>query len=71
LNSLPRFGVICASELTGKISTIDRFASEYSLALDLGMANLDNSSGRFQGSKALKQVNKYATSAMMATVDKH
>lgn len=71
IDSIPGFGVICTSELAGEIGTTDRFASERSLALYLGMANLDNSSGKYRGSKAPKHVNKRAKSAMMAAVDKH
>ncbi|MCP5276218.1 MAG: IS110 family transposase [Burkholderiales bacterium] len=71
IDSIPGFAVICASELAGEIGTIDRFASERSLALYLGMANLENSSGKFRGSKAPKHVNKRAKGAMMAAVDKH
>lgn len=71
IDSIPGFGVICTSELAGEIGTIDRFASERSLALYLGMANLNNSSGKYRGSKAPKHVNKRAKSAMMAAVDKH
>jgi hypothetical protein len=44
IDSIPGFAVICASELAGEIGTIDRLASERSLALYLGMANLDNCS---------------------------
>ncbi|SDW16626.1 IS110 family transposase [Nitrosomonas communis] len=71
IDSIPGFAVVCASELAGEIGTIDRFASERSLALYLGMANLDNSSGKFRGSKAPKHVNTRAKGAMMAAVDKH
>ena len=71
IDSVPGFAVICTSELAGEIGTIDRFASERSLALYLGMANLDNSSGKFRGSKAPKHVNKRAKGAMMTAVDKH
>lgn len=71
IDSIPGFAVICASELAGEIGTIDRFASERSLALYLGMANLDNSSGKFRGSKAPKHVNKRAKGAMMTAVDRH
>jgi len=70
IDSVPGFAVICASELAGEIGTIDRFASERSLALYLGMANLDNSSGKFRGSKAPKHVNKRAKGAMMTAVDR-
>ncbi len=51
--------------------TIARFRSEPSLALYLGMATLDNSSGKFRGSKAPKHVNARAKAAMMAAVDHH
>ena len=71
IDSVPGFAVICTSELVGEIGTIDRFASERSLALYLGMANLDNCSGKFRGSKAPKHVNKRAKGAMMTAVDKH
>lgn len=71
IDSIPGFAVICASELAGEIGTIDRFASERSLALYLGMVNLDNSSGKFRGSKAPQHVNKRAKGAIMAAVDKH
>lgn len=71
IDSVSGFAVICASELAGEIGTIDRFASERSLALYLGMADLDNSSGKFRGSKAPKHVNKRAKGAMMTAVDRH
>jgi transposase len=71
IDSIPGFAVICSSELAGEIGTIDRFSNERSLALYLGMANLNNSSGKFRGSKAPKHVNKRAKSAMMTAVDKH
>jgi hypothetical protein len=49
----------------------ERFKSEASLALYLGMASLDNSSGKFRGSKAPKHVNARAKTAMMMAVDHH
>jgi len=57
LATIPGFGAICTSELAGEIGTIDRFNNEASLALYLGMANLDNSSGKQKGSKPPRQVN--------------
>lgn len=51
--------------------SIARFQSEASLALYLGMATLDSSSGKFRGSKATKHVNARAKTAMMAAVDHH
>jgi transposase len=67
--SIPGYGSVCSAELAGEIGTIERFQSEASLALYLGMATLDNSSGRFRGSKSPKHVNVRAKAAMMAAVD--
>ncbi len=71
LASIPGYGSVCSAELAGEIGTIERFRSEGSLALYLGMATLDNSSGKFRGSKAPKHVNARAKAAMMAAVDHH
>ena len=71
LDSIPGFGLICASELAGEIGTLDRFHSEASLSLYLGMAHLDNSSGKKTGSKHPKHVNTRAKAAMMIAVDRH
>ena len=71
LDSIPGFGAVCTAELAGEIGTVDRFRGEASLALYLGMATLDNSSGKFRGSKAPKHVNARAKAAMMAAVDHH
>jgi transposase len=71
LASIPGYGSVCSAELAGEIGTIVRFQSEASLALYLGMATLDNSSGKFRGSKAPKHVNARAKAAMMAAVDHH
>ncbi len=71
LRSIPGFGPVCSAELAGEIGTIRRFRGEGSLALYLGMANLDRSSGTMRGSKAPKHVNKRAKSAMMTAVDRH
>ena len=51
LRSIPGFGAVCTSELAGEIGTVERFTSEGSLALYLGMATLDDSSGKYQGPK--------------------
>ena len=69
--SVPGFGAVCSSELAGEIGTIERFDKEGSLALYLGMATLDNSSGKYQGTKAPKQVNTRAKAAMIIGVDRH
>ncbi len=71
LASIPGYGSVCSAELAGEIGTIDRFRGEASLALYLGMATLDNSSGKYRGSKAPKHVNNRAKAAMMAAVDHH
>lgn len=51
LDSIPGFGLICASERAGEIGTLERFHSEARLSLYFGMAHLDNSSGKKTGSK--------------------
>ncbi|MDH3601275.1 MAG: IS110 family transposase [Candidatus Tectomicrobia bacterium] len=71
LDSIPGFGRICSAELAGEIGTIERFRSDASLGVYIGMSNLDNSSGRIQGSKAPKHVNTRAKAAMMIAVDRH
>lgn len=71
LTTIPGFGPICTAELSGEIGNDSRFAKESSLALYLGMAPLDNSSGQYQGTKAPRQVNRRAKSAMMIAVDRH
>jgi len=71
LASIPGYGSICTAELAGEIGTIARFRSEAGLALYLGMATLDNRSGKVRGSKAPKHVNARAKAAMMAAVDQH
>ena len=71
IESIPGFGVICAATLAGEIGSITRFNSEASLAVYIGMANLDRSSGKKHGSKAPKHVNTHAKTAMMVGVDRH
>jgi len=71
LASIPGYGAVCTAELAGEIGTIERFRGEASLALYLGMATLDNSSGKYRGSKAPKHVNARAKAAMMSAVDHH
>lgn len=68
---IPRVGPVCTVELAGEIGTVTRFQQESSLALYLGMATLDNSSGTRHGSKPPKQVNARAKAAMMTAVDRH
>lgn len=71
LTTIPGFGPICTAELSGEIGNASRFAKESSLALYMGMAALDNSSGQYQGTKAPRQVNRRAKAAMMVAVDRH
>lgn len=71
VDSIPGFGVVCSAELAGEIGTLERFGSEAGLALYLGMATLDHSSGNQRGSKNPLQVNTRAKAAMMVAVDRH
>jgi transposase len=71
LRTIPGFGAVCTSELAAEIGTIERFASEASLSLYLGMSTLDNSSGKYQGTKTPKHVNTRAKAAMMIALDRH
>lgn len=71
IDSVPGFGLVCAAELAGEIAAIERFANDGSLALYLGMANLDHSSGRHRGAKRPRHVNTRAKAAMMVGVDRH
>lgn len=71
LLSIPGFGPVCTSELAGEIGTVERFSKEGSLALYLGMSTLDNSSGKYQGTKAPKHINTRAKAAMMIALDRH
>lgn len=71
VSSIPGFGPTSTAELAGEIGTVARFETEASLALYLGMASLDNSSGKKKGSKTSKMVNTRARMAMLAAVDSH
>ena len=71
LASIPGYGSVCSAELAGEIGTIERFQNEASLALYLGMATLDRSSGKFHGSKPPRHVNARAKAAMMFALDHH
>lgn len=71
IGTIPGFGDTSSAELAGEIGTLSRFTSEGSLALYLGMAVLDNSSGTNEGSKSSKHVNKRCKKAMMIAVARH
>ena len=60
------------AELAGEIGTIERFSKEGSLALYIGMSTLDNSSGKYQGSKQPKHVNYWiADSDAVNSIDSY
>lgn len=65
------FGTVTSSILAGEIGCLHRFPSEASLAMYLGMAVLDNSSGNYQGTRNPKNVNKRAKQALMIAIDHH
>ncbi|MGE5423054.1 MAG: IS110 family transposase [Ignavibacteriales bacterium] len=69
--SIPGFGTICAAVIGGEIGTISRFDSESGLAIYLGMAPLDNSSGKTKGTKAPGHINKRAKAAMLEAMSHH
>jgi transposase len=71
LRSIPGYGATCSSDLVGEIGTVERFGSEGSFSLYVGMSTLNNSSGKYQGTKAPKHVNTRAKAAMMIAVDRH
>jgi len=60
-----------SSALAGVIGAVIRFQQESSLALYLGMATLDNSSGIRHSSKPPRQINVRAKAAMMIAMDRH
>jgi len=71
IQSLIGFSTITAATLAGEIGTLDRFAGERSLAVYLGMANLDKSSGKYQGSKQSLSTNHHAKKVMIAAIMQH
>lgn len=71
LKSIPGFGNVTIAELAGEISSIERFTNESSLALYLGMASLDHSSGKYVSAKTSRHVNTRAKMALMAALAKH
>jgi transposase len=71
IDTIPGFGNTCSGELAGEIGTLERFAGEASLAVYLGMATLDNTSGDSRGAKPPRQVNTRAKAAMMLAVARH
>jgi transposase len=71
LSSIPGFGKVTIAELAGEIGAIERFSNQASLALYLGMAPVDQSSGKRIQARAPKHVNVHAKMALMAALAKH
>lgn len=71
IDTIPGFGRVCSAELAGEIGSLQRFSGESSLALYVGMAPLNNSSGARSGSKPPRQVNVRAKAAMMIAAAKN
>ena len=71
IQTIPGFATITAGELAGEIGTISRFKSEASLALYLGMTNLDNSSGKHVGTKRSISTNRHAKIAILTATMRH
>jgi len=71
IGSIPGFGIISSAEVAGEIGEMSRFPSEKSLALYLGMAPLDHSSGEKTRSRTAWQVNTRTKAAMMVAVAHH
>jgi transposase len=71
LLSMPGMGSVCASELAGEIGNIERFKDEASLAVYLGVAPLDRSSGKRVGAKLPRQINPRARDALIIAMVHH
>lgn len=71
LRSIPGFGVTGTAELAGEMGPLCRFGGEASLAVYLGMAPLDHSSGLQQRGAPPKCVNRRCQMAMMTCVARH
>lgn len=71
LISIPGFGPVCTAEIAGEIGTMTRFDTEAGLAMYLGMAPVDNSSGNYEGTKTPRHVNKRAKAALMVAMGIH
>lgn len=71
IDSIPGFGKTTMAEIAGEVGTLERFKSEASLAMYMGMTALDNSSGKKSGAKTPRHVNTRAKAAMMVAVARH
>jgi transposase len=71
LMSMPGFGNTTASEVASEIGNIARFRDEASLAIYLGVAPLDRSSGKRTSAKLPRQINPRARDAMLIVTIHH
>ena len=71
LASIPGFGKTSIAELAGEIGTLERFSSEASLALYVGMCPLTHQSGQMYKTRVPRQVNTRCKAAMMTAVARH
>jgi transposase len=71
ISTIPGFGKTSIAELAGEIGTLDRFGSEASLALYVGMSPLTHQSGQMSRARAPRQVNRRCKAAMMTAVARH
>jgi len=66
LKTIPAVGTKLASRLIGEIGDIGRFKREEKLAAYLGVACIENSSGKKNGTKAIKKANHIGKATMIA-----
>jgi transposase len=71
LRSIPGFGITGTAELSGEIGSLQRFDREASLALYLGMAPLDHSSGVKNRARRSKSINRRCQTALMTCIVRH
>jgi len=71
IETIPEFAHVSAGSLAGEIGTVKRFENEGSLALYHGITNLDNSSGKYKGSKKNLATNRQAKMTMFTATIKH
>lgn len=71
LLTMPGMGSVCASELAGEIGNIERFKNEASLAVYLGVAPLDRSSGKRVSARLPRQINPRARAALIIAMVHH
>lgn len=71
LLSMPGMGSVTTSELAAEIGNIERFRNEASLAVYLGVAPLDRSSGKRIGAKLPRQINPRARDAIIIATVRH